>query len=162
MSAKRIRYIVKYSKRTTNLFVPCAVETQDAKRENLVLLLDTGADSSMLDRSIFKKLGLSNPSHMDIVSASGIVRGYVHNGLRLVLDEKLIFENVQFIESEAFSNSPLDGVIGMDIIGRGNLEIINTDRGTSLVFTVLKSQINKKRRMPRGEMFYHVGVFETD
>ena len=100
------------------IVVPCSSSGQ----EHLSFVADTGADPTVLDRRAAQKLGLRAFNSGQVVGLAGVARGEsaILPELRLgpvrATNLKVLVSDLSFLEKAL--HVPIDGMIGIDVLGK--------------------------------------------
>ncbi|GEM_PF-1069872 len=92
------------------------------KQFSAVMLIDTGASSSMIDIAVAPFLGLSHHGTAAIVTPSGAKDNCLTFDIDLVFeDHKISVQNLKVIEGDFKNRQGIDGLIGRDVLSNALL-----------------------------------------
>lgn len=96
-------------------------------------LWDTGANVSVICSAVAKNLGLEAKGSTKLRYANGVQKTNIYR-LDLHLSEDIVFKNIFVRECNDGGNFEM--IIGMDVISRGDLRILNRSGKTVFEFEV--------------------------
>lgn len=137
MSRKELCLTIKHTGRSNMLYTPCAISvpTQMGGKPQLVqlnCLWDTGASGTVITDNVIQALGLvaTGATLTNTASATGVQTNTYQ--IDLYLNTTLVFRNITVTRGVIMPG--LDCLLGMDIIGEGDLSITNYQGNTCLSF----------------------------
>ena len=90
------------------------------------IIIDTGSDISAISPSLWRSFS-GAPSGMEIFGAHTCVRARTVRPTITIGDIVIEDHLINIVDLDAFSNTGIDGVIGMDILQAGELHVYQSD-----------------------------------
>ena len=134
-------FVFRYDDFVDELTTPCKVyqARQGMLTDGSIILhgqyealWDTGATNSMITTRVIRELELKPVTYATIYHVGGASQEAVYNAY-ISLPNDILIGPLQVIEGQL---EGVDVLIGMDIIGSGDLVVTNNDEHTEMAYTV--------------------------
>ena len=132
MEENRYHLHRKFYDYVDELLTPCKVFSLDGRHIDCEAIWDTGAECTVISREVARTLNLTVYSREEMFHAAGSTISNTYHVFVGLTDEMII--GPQIVMEGNFDGSVI--LLGMDIIGSGDLIVTNNDDHTELAFSI--------------------------
>ena len=131
------KFVIDYDNKPINILVPITIMNPCGVEYTTCMgCIDTGAEHTLIDDNLANELNLKRFNRVSVGGITGKIELHEIVLSRILFKDSNIYFNI-FVpdwEFSIFSNGDFKLLIGMDIISKGDLILLNKDGNTRLIY----------------------------
>lgn len=128
-------FVKSYPDYVEELYTECSVYNYRGQKADYIAFWDTGASNTLITKRVVEDLKLAVSEFAELYHAGGSNISNCYN-VFIELPNNILIGPLKVIEGQIEGS---DVLIGMDIIGSGDLVVTNNDEHTEMAFSIPSS-----------------------